>query len=186
MWAPLVTPHHHVGSTGYPPPQRGLHRLRPSPTRASRVNPPFSSELHRLPPTPTWAPQVTPLPQVGSTDFPPTPTLTRAFCHFHPLMRFLYSFNISLLVAQIYIARGVFTIVFLSQVPPNQTVRDSHPLSTDFYSRKNKRCQLLDQRLTCHDNQVGSRDISVEINVSSAKWTYLVLSANLSQSLSRF
>lgn len=146
-----------MGSTGYPPPQRGLHRLRPSPTRASRVNPPFSSELHRLPPTPTWAPQVTPLPQVGSTDFPPT--LTRAFCHFHPLMRFLYSFNISLLVAQIYIARGVFTIVFLSQVPPNQTVGDSHPLSTDFYSRKNKRCQLLDQRLTCHDNQVGSRDI---------------------------
>ena len=123
---------------------------------------------------------------MGSTDFPPTPTLTRAFCHFHPLMRFLYSFNISLLVAQIYIARGVFTIVFLSQVPPNQTVRDSHPLSTDFYSRKNKRCQLLDQRLTCHDNQVGSRDISVEINVSSAKWTYLVLSANLSQGLSRF
>ena len=111
MWAPLVTPHHHVGSTGYPPPQRGLHRLRPSPTRASRVNPPFSSELHRLPPTPTWAPQVTPLPQVGSTDFPPTPTLTRAFCHFHPLMCFLYNYNISLLVAQIYIARGVFTIM---------------------------------------------------------------------------
>ena len=61
-------PHHRVGSTGYPPPQRGLHRLRPSPTRASRVNPLSQVSStgyllpqrgpHKLPLSPKWAPQI--------------------------------------------------------------------------------------------------------------------------------
>lgn len=115
MWAPLVTPHHHVGSTGYPPPQRGLHRLRPSPTRASRVNPPFSSELHRLPPTPTWAPQVTPLPQVGSTDFSTHPHPHAGILSFSSSLAFPLQFQyFSSCCSNLYCQRGVYYCVFIA------------------------------------------------------------------------
>lgn len=73
-----TTPCPHVGSSGYPPPPRGLHRLpstptwasqiTPLPTRASRVNPlsqvsstgylPPQRGPHKLPLSPKWAPQI--------------------------------------------------------------------------------------------------------------------------------
>ena len=113
-WAPLVTPHHHVGSTGYPPPQRGLHRLRPSPTRASRVNPlsqvsstgylPPQRGPHKLPLSPKWAPQIfhPPPPSRGHLSF--------SSSHAFPL-QFQY---FSSCCSNLYCQRGVYYCVFIA------------------------------------------------------------------------